>query len=146
MKRVERFLLESCALSVLITSLVYIIAIIISPDITPAVEIGRYFIILLFSFLTVGASYLFQIPSIKKILALAIHYLVVLAAFLLIFADLSTITGPKFFILVMLFTVFYALFFGIIIGIKKLCVKLDKAIKTKAENAPKKEAYKPRYK
>ena len=146
MKRIEKYLLNSCALTVLVLSLIYIFAIISSPEITPAVQIGRYFTILLFSFLTVGASYLFSVPKIPKLLVFAIHYLVVLIAFMLIFIDLKEITAPKAFISVAIFTIFYTLLFAIVIGIKKLCSRLDKLIKKKTREAPKKEAYKPRYK
>ena len=146
MKRVERYLLESCALTVLMMSLIYILAIISSPDIVPAVQIGRFFTILIFSFLTVGANRLFSIQRLGKPLAFAIHYVVLLLAFTFIFIDLSTLTGPKIFISIMIFTVFYALIFAIVIGTKKLCTRLDKSIKIAPEKSAEKEAYKPRYK
>ena len=146
MKRIEKYLLEGSALSVLITSIFFIFAKISSPDITPAVHIGRYFTILLFSLLIVGANLLFKIRKLAKILALLIHYVVIILAFTLIFVDLKGITGTRIFILLMLFTIFYAMMFGIVIGIRKLCSRLDSSIKTKSKQEPKKEKYKPRYK
>ena len=146
MKRIERYLLDSCALTVLILSLIYILSIFSESQTTPAVHIGRYFTILLFSFLTVGANHLFSVPKIPKLLAFAIHYTVLLAAFMLVFVDLNGITAPMVFISIALFTVFYAVIFSIAIGTKKLCSYLDKSIKKKEDKAPKKEEYKPRYK
>lgn len=146
MKRIEKYLFEASALSVLITSIFFIFAKISSPDITPAVHIGRYFTILLFSLLIVFANLLFKLRKLPKILALLIHYVVIILAFTLIFVDLKGITGPRIFILLVLFTLFYAMLFGIVIGIRKLCARLDSSIKSKTKQEQKKEKYKPRYK
>ena len=145
MKHIERYLFSACTLTVLLVSLVYVFAIIATPEITPAIEFSRYFTILIFSFLAVGANYLFAIPKLPKILALAIHYIVIFGAFMFIFVDLSTITAPKFFTSVMLFTTFYAIVFCISIGVKKLCSHIDKSNKKKIATSDR-EIYKPRYK
>ena len=146
MKHIKKYLLSSCTLTVLLVSLVYVFAIIANPEITPAIEFSRYFTILIFSFLTVGANSLFAIPRLPKILALAIHYLVIFGAFMFIFVDLSTITAPKIFTSIMIYTTFYAIIFCISIGINKLSSHLDKSIKKKELATSPKEVYKPRYK
>ena len=147
MKRVERFLLEACSLSVLIMGIFFICAKLSAPEITPALHFGRFFLILLFGFLIVAANFLFKVNRIHRFIAVLIHYAVILAAFMLIFVELDGITSTRVFIFIALFTVFYALFFGIVIGIKHLAAKLDGAIAKKVAKEAKPEAkYQPRYK
>lgn len=146
MKRIEKILLDSCALSVLITSVFFIFAKISSPDITPAVHIGKYFLIILFSFIIVCANLLFSIKKLHKVLAVLIHYLVSLVAFLLIFVTLSGLRPMQFIVFVVLFTIFYAALFAAIFGIKRGIKKLDVKFERKSETESKKSEYKPRYK
>ena len=146
MKNAEKFLLNSCALSVLITSLFLIFYKLNTPQIAPAIDMSRHFTILIFSFITVGVNQLLSMPRIPKIAAVAIHYVVTLMASMFIFVDVSTLNATKTFISITIFTLFYAIFFGIVIGIKKLCSGIDKTIGGKSKTDRPKEAYKPRYK
>ena len=146
MKNAEKFLLNSCALSVLITSLFLIFYKINTPQIAPAIDMNRHFTILIFSFITVGANQLLSMPRIPKILAVAIHYVVTLIASLFIFTDISSLNATNLFISITIFTIFYAVFFGLVIAIKKLCYGIDKTVSKSSKPDRPKEAYKPRYK
>ena len=146
MKIAEKILLNSCALSVLITSLFLVFYKLNTPQIAPAIDMSRHFTILIFSFITVGVNQLLSMPRVPKIAAVAIHYVVTLIASMFIFVDVSTLNSQKIFITIMIFTLFYVIFFGIVIAIKKLCHVIDKPMNGKTKVDRPKEAYKPRYK
>ncbi len=144
--KLEKLLLSSCALSVLITSVFFIFAKISAPDITPAIQIGKYFLILLFSFVIIGVSLVFSLKRLNKIVALLIHYAVSLVAFLLAFVFFENARPMRTLIMMVFFTVFYAVVFAAIIGIKKIIYKLDKSFDKKPAVTAAKTEYKPRYK
>lgn len=146
MKRIERFILEACATSVLIASIFFVFAKISAPEIVPALDIGRYFLILLFGFLIVGANLLFGIKKLNKFLALLLHFLISFTVFSIIFVNFDGMNATRVFIHVVLFTIFYAVTFAIAIGIKKLSAKLDADINKKVNTATKSTDYKTKYK
>lgn len=146
MKRIERFILEACATSVLIASIFFVFAKISAPKIVPALDIRRYFLILLFGFLIVGANLLLGVKKLNKFLALLLHFLITFAAFLIIFVNFDGMNATRLFIHVVLFAIFYAVTFAIAIAIKKLSAKLDADISKKANTATKSTEYKPKYK
>lgn len=144
--KLEKLLLSSCALSVAITSIFFIFAKISAPDITPAIQIGKYFLILLFSFVIICASLLFSLKRLNKLLALLIHYGVSLVAFLFTFLSFDDIRPTRTLIMIVFFTVFYAVMFAACIGIKKALQKLDVRLEKKPVRTTTKSEYKPRYK
>jgi len=146
MKRIERFILESCSISVLITSIFFVFAKISAPETVPALHIGRYFLILLFGFLIIGANSLFGIKKLNKFLALLIHFFVSFVAFLLIFVNFDGMNAMRFFIHTVLFAIFYVIIFAIVIGIKRLVGKLDEGLGKKQKTNNKSTEYTPRYK
>ena len=145
MKKLENLILEACALSVLLTAVFFIFAWIGLPEITPAIQIGKYFLILLFSLLITAAKLLFSVKGLKKPLALLLHYAIALVAFSVIFFDFSELNGMRIFVLIICFTLFYAAIFAIVIGIKKLLLRLDGKIE-KSRKAEQKVEYTLRYK
>ena len=146
MKRIYKLILEACGLSVLITSIFFIFEKISSPDITPALPIGRYFLILLLGFIVVCANLLFGIRTLHKIVALLIHYLAIFTTFLITFVGFNGMTPTKFFIYIVMFTIFYAIIFAIAIGVKILSAKADAHISAKSPTPKKTTEYKSRYK
>lgn len=146
MKHIYKFILESCGLSVLITSIFFVFEGIASPEITPALPISRYFLILLFGFIVVGANLLFGIKSLNKLVALAIHYLTIFVAFLAVFVGFADMSAKKFFIYAIIFTILYAIIFATVIGVKKLTSKADDRISAKVPASKNQVEYKPRYK
>ena len=146
MKPVYKLLLEACGLSVLITSISFIIETIDTPWITPAIPFGRYFLILLFSFSIVGANLLLGIKKLHKLVSLLLHYLIIFATFMLAFIGFAEMTPTKFFIYTAMFTLFYATVFAIVFVVKKLSSKADAYLDTKTRAPKKQDEYKPRYK
>ena len=146
MKHIYKFILEACGLSVLITSIFFVFEGIASPEITPALPISRYFLILLFGFIIVGANFLFSIKNLHKLAALAIHYLTIFVAFLTVFVGFAGMTAKKFFIYAVIFTILYAIIFAVVVCVKKLTTKADDRISSKAPTSKKSTEYKPRYK
>ena len=138
MKHIYKFILEGCGLSVLITSIFFVFEGIASPEITPALPISRYFLILLFGFIVVGANLLFSIEKLHRLAALAIHYIAIFVAFLVVFVGFTNMTAKKFFI--------YAIVSAAVIGVKNLTSKADDRISAKIPAAKKPNEYKPRYK
>ena len=146
MKHIYKLILEACGLSVLFTSITFIFEIITFPETFPDIYAGQYFLILLFSFSVVGANLLFGIKQLHRLVSLLIHYLIVFVTFILAFVGFEGMTPSKFFIYIVMFTIFYAVVFAIVFGIKSFASKADARIKAKAP-APKKQIeYKPRYK
>ena len=146
MKHIYKLILEACGLSVLFTSISFIIETISFPEMTPAIPVGRYFLLLLFSFSIICANLLFGIKQLHRLVSLLIHYLIVFVTFILAFVGFEGMTLSKFFIYTVMFTIFYAVVFAIVFGIKSFASKADARIKAKAP-APKKQIeYKPRYK
>lgn len=143
--KLKNFLLNSCALSVAITSVFFLFAKISAPQITPAIQIGKYFLILLFSLVIVGAALLFSVKRLNKLIALFIHYAVSLAAFLLTFLSFNDSRPMRTMIMVVFFTLLYAATFAASIGIRKALQKLDEQLEKKPR-AKSSKAYKPRYK
>ena len=146
MKHIYKFILEACGLSVLITSIFFVFEGIASPEITPALPISRYFLILLFGFIIVGANFLFGIKNLHKLAALAIHYLTIFVAFLTVFVGFAGMTAKKFFIYAVIFTILYAIIFAVVVCVRKLTTKADDRISSKAPTSKKSTEYKPRYK
>ena len=146
MKHIYKFILESCGLSVFITSIFFVFEGIASPEITPALPISRYFLILLFSFIVVGANLLFSIEKLNKLATLAIHYLAIFVAFLTVFVGFAGMTAKKFFIYAVIFTILYAIIFAAVICVKKLTTKAEDRISSKTPTSKKSTEYKPRYK
>ncbi len=145
MKKLENLIFEACAVSVLLTSVFFIFAWIGLPEITPAIQIGKYFLILLFSLLITAAKLLFSVKGLKKPLALLLHYAIALVAFSVIFFDFSTLNGMRIFILIVCFTLFYAAIWGIVIVTRRILARLDKQIEAKRK-PEEKVKYTPRYK
>lgn len=146
MKHIYKLLLEACGLSVLFTSISFIIETISFPEMTPAIPVGRYFLVLLFSFSIIGANLLFGIKQLHKLVSLLIHYLIVFATFIIAFVGFTGMTPSKFFIYTVMFTIFYAIVFAIVFGVKALTSKADGRIKEKSPASKMQSEYKPRYK
>ena len=146
MKHIYKFILEGCGLSVLITSIFFVFEGIASPEITPALPLGRYFLILFFGFIVVGANLLFGIEKLHRLAAVAIHYTTIFVAFLIVFVGFADMTAKKLFIYTVIFTILYAIVSAVVIGVKKITSKADDRISAKVLASKKQSEYKPRYK
>lgn len=145
MKKTEKIILESCAFAMLLIGAFFLISWIGMPDITPAIEIGKFFLILIFSFVINIARLLFGVKRLPKLAALSIHYAIALLAFSLIFVSPEQLVGARIFILWVSFTIFYAILFAASVGIKHLANKIDTAAEKKGAKKEPAE-YKSRYK
>ena len=106
--------------------------------------LSQYFLILSFSFAIALANLLLSLKALPKIARISIHYVVLLVAFFVIFILSSKIQKPtqsQIFIFFFLFTVFYAVCFGIAVLAKKLLPKLTKSKNQPEESATKKQTY-----
>ena len=144
--KIKNLLLNSCALSVLITSVFFLFAKISAPEIIPAIQIGKYFLVLLFSLVIVGATLLFSIKRLNKLIALLIHYAISLVAFLLTFISFDESRPMRTLIFIVFFTLLYAAIFAASIGIEKALKKVDRHLEKKTVTTKVKSEYKPRYK
>ncbi len=146
MKHIYKLTLEACGLSVLITSISFIIEAISFPGMTPAIPIGRYFLILIFSFSIVCANLLLSIKKLHKLMSLPLHYLIIFATFIFAFVGFAGMTPKKFFIYTVMFTIFYAVITAFVFGVKALSSKTDSRISAKSSTYKTQSEYKPRYK
>jgi len=146
MKKTYSFLLNSCAISVLITSIFFLFAKISNPNSTPAIHIGKYFLILLFSLILILTNQLFLIKNFPKSLSTVIHYLITLLSFTLIFLPLNDSRPMYVFVYLAVFTIAYAFLFAIVIGVRKAAINLGGSMLSKTNANKEKAEYSRRYK
>ena len=127
--KVRDFILQlisrACVICVAVSLLFFAVAAIVtanSLDGALGISFSQYALFMLFSLLLTGAGYLFRLP-VSGVLRLLIHYLVAGACFFIMFAVAGKLNVGSFggaMVFFTLFTIFYALFFGIYLLIKWL--------------------------
>lgn len=151
MKTLENILLKACGYTVLIMTVFYLFGLI--------GEIGAAFIsfttfltVALFGLLIALAELVLNIRKIHIAFRVLIHYLVLLVAFNVVFissGNLSVSSGGEIFSAIVIFTVLYAIMFGLVYIIRRFITKGDSFIdKNKFKNHDKKRKeseYKPLY-
>lgn len=96
------------------------------------VSFSQYLLFLLFSFILAGASYSFRLPLPSAVNVL-IHYAICLLSFFITFiaaGKLVRMTASTVLVFTVIFTLLYALVFGIFLLIKRLFGKAEKQEKT----------------
>lgn len=126
-----------------------------------AVEVsgGRFMMILAFGMLISVANYFYGIMSLNTAIRIIVHYALTLVGFALVFIVGQSMEGhnPGAYVIsrILIFTVFYIAFFGVVALIKHLVFKNAKQTKSTAHKTPTKqkrtktdteEKYTPRYK
>ena len=150
MKKAERFLLHTCAYTVL-TCALFLIFMAISGFSEASLNIGRFFLILLFSFLISVAGVILTLKGWHPVLKIAIHYIVLLAAFFFVFVISGNINANgsgAIFSAIIVFTFLYLIFSLIVYSIKKSISAVDKKLEKSGKNhaSSKSSGYTPRYK
>ena len=150
MKRAERFLLHTCAYTVLVCAL-FLIFMAISGFSEASLNIGRFFLILLFSFLISVAGIILGLKGWHPVLRVAIHYTVLLAAFFFVFVisgNINASGGGAIFSAIIVFTFLYVVFSLIVYSVKKSITAVDKSLEKRGKKAfsNKSSTYTPRYK
>lgn len=147
MKKFENFLLRACGYVVLILSLCYAV-VGISGSTESGIPWHRFLLILAYGLLISGCDTLFSALNFHKALKVAIHYIVLLSGFMVIFALAGNATNnaTRIFVAVVIFTFLYALIWLLTLGIRKLIFKVDIKIDS-ASTKPKKtkQKYHPIY-
>ena len=120
--KIKSFLLElisrACIICVAISMLFFVVAKIVtvnSLDGELGISFSQYALFALFSLLLTGAGYLFRLP-ISKVLRLFIHFVATGVSFFVMFAVAGKLSLKSFggaMVFFALFTLLYALFFGI---------------------------------
>lgn len=114
---VRKILVSSCVICTLISVFFYFVAAIVNGDetlIDPAINLRQFLLILLFSLLVALANRLLSFRKLHIVLRILIHYVTLLAAFLVVFvaAGKLKISGAaSLFLAIMIFTVLYVAFF-----------------------------------
>lgn len=140
--KIRAFIFEllsrACMTCVAVSLLFFAVAAIVtanSLDGKPAIPFSQYALFFLFSLLLAAAGYLFRLPT-HKVLRLLIHFLVTAACFFVMFAVAGKLNMHNFggaMVFFSLFTLFYALFFGVYLLLKWLLFPESRKKKAKAE-------------
>ena len=150
MKKAERFLLHTCAYTVLICAL-FLLFMVISGFSEASLNIGRFFLILLFSFFISIAGIILGLKDWNLVLRIAIHFIVLLSAFTVVFVISGNIKangGGAIFSAIIVFSFLYVVISLIVYSIKKSVSAVDKRIQNRSSKSRTKKAipYTPRYK
>ncbi|MBO5653313.1 MAG: hypothetical protein J6S44_03775 [Clostridia bacterium] len=127
--KIKNLLLElisrACIICVAVSLLFFVVAKIVTAN-TVGGELGisfsQYGLFALFSLLLAAASYLFRLP-LSKALCFLIHYVATGASFFIMFAIAGKLTAKSFggaMVFFALFTLLYAVFFGVYLLFKRL--------------------------
>ena len=154
MKRLETLLLRACGFTIAILTLFYTFAAADNAG-KSNIDFSVFALIFGFGLLVSIATMILEIKAIKLPLRILIHYVVLMITFCVVFISTGNIaadSSAKTFTAVIIFTVFYALFFGLFALLKKIVNLIDTKIdrrktsiqgtKSKAEN---KKQYKSLY-
>ena len=150
MKKAEKFLLHTSAYTVLFCAL-FLIFMAISGFSDASLDIGRFFLILLFSFFISIAGIILGLKSWHPALRIAIHFTVLLSAFTVVFVFSGNIKGSgagAIFSSIIVFSFLYLVVSLIVYSVKKSVSAIDKKLekRTSKHSAKKPAAYTPRYK
>lgn len=151
MKTIENILLKACGYTLLILTFFYLFGLI--GDVGAAlIGFTTFMTIALFGLLISLAELAFQIKRIHIVFRVLIHYIVLLAAFNVVFissGNISAKTAGEVFTAIVIFTVFYAIMFGLVYIVRRFIAKSDKLIDNKKakinDENHKKNEYKPLY-
>lgn len=127
--KIKAFLLEllsrACIVCVAVSMLFFVIAKIVtinSLDGELGISFSQYALFALFSLILAAAGYLFRLP-ISKVLRLFLHFVTTGASFFVMFAVAGKLSLKSFggaMVFFVIFTLLYALFFGIYLLFKRL--------------------------
>lgn len=105
------------------------------------ISFSQYLLFLLFSFVLAGASYLFRLP-LPRAVNLLIHYASCLLSFFITFiaaGKLVRVTASAILVFAMIFTLLYAVVFGICLLIRKLVGSPEKVAKSNKKHEAEEE-------
>ena len=148
MKKFESFLLKSCAYTVLLMLIMYITVSLLGES-NNSISAFKFFLLLGYGALITADELIYNTLKIKTALKVLIHYAILLAGFVTVYALMGiagTVTPMRVFVIIVLFTVFYAMGLGIVKLISTFVKKTDSAIE-KHEPKEKEPAtkYNPRF-
>lgn len=148
MKQIEKFFSHACMYTVFIAIAFYIFSGIVNAK-GLSMSFGRFFTIFAFSMIISSMEYIFSVARIHKALQYAIHYVILCAAFIVVFLSIRKssadfmFNSSVIFAAVVLFSFGYAAFFLALYLLKKIASKIKFE---KNSNTPNKSEYKSRFK
>lgn len=153
MKRVEKTLIMGCAYTVLILTLFFIYAA-VGGLVATAMEMGTFFLILLYGFIISVAEQIYSVLNFNKIVRCIIHYCILLSMFCLVFVlsgNISTGGSGAVFTAIAIFTILYFGIYLIVRFVRKFVSVADEKIDKRAKDGVKKSGkekkpYTPLYK
>lgn len=143
MKRIESFLLKSCAYTVIVTLLLYIA--LLSLGVTDqGIPVLKFLLLFGYGVLIAAAEVLYNGLKIRKLFRIFIHYGLLLIGFIAVYSlsgITASITPMRVFVIIVLFTLLYCLVLGAVKLIAHLVKKADHAIESmpKTTEEPKPE-------
>ena len=135
MKRIQHLLLNACAYTVALLTVLYIFAEL--TDVKYGISFGRFILVFAFGAVIAVASLILNSKSISKPMGIVIHYAVLLLAFIILFVVIGNIsTGGKIFAAIIIFSFFYALVFISLALINRAVKTADKKFDKKHPKKP----------
>ena len=148
MNKIEKFILESCAYTVLIC-LMFLLFAQISGFTTATLSFVRFLTLIIFGAIIAGANAIWTLNDWHYMLRLFIHYISLLAAFFVVFVlsgNIKANGGAAVFVAIFIFTFLYALIFTLTYFAKKALCKADAKLTRKPDKAStSKGVYSPRF-
>ena len=126
MKGFKKFFFDGLYFTVLVETLIFIVAAIAQPS--ASLPIGRYFLIMLFAFIISGANWVCASLELGKLARLLAHYVILMCAFCFVLMPAigQQINGAaRAFAGIAIYTVFYFAFWGLGILAKHLLADVD---------------------
>lgn len=151
MRLIKKLTAEACIFTSLICAFFFLFALVTGYS-DPYISAGKFFLIFLFGVIIAFANLIWLLESWNAALKMLIHYVALLATFVVIFVTGGNIIGKgaaAVFSAVIIFTLFYAIGFAVVMLIKRSLRKIESAKPTVSKNRNKKETkteYTPRFK
>ena len=144
MKKGAEFVLRGCGYTVMIAFILYTV-LAISGVTDQGIPIAKFLVVFAYGLLASGAQEAYHGLKAKLPLRVAIHYLMLLAGFIVLYVASgvnASVNASKIFIAITIFTLLYALAGAIGIGIKRL---LNKTAPTASKKPDPKKKQAPEY-
>ncbi len=138
---IKQHLFDACSICVIFTLALFAFNALMHKTGNFGVSFKQYAILLLFSVIIAYANDLFKLKNLAFFARLLLHFFVLAIAFYVVFLLAGMIrleSTANFFMAFLLYTIFYAVFFGIVLLIKKCFYpkKEDKKAKNTSEKKP----------
>jgi hypothetical protein len=148
MKKLESILLRACGYTV-VTAILFFFVAMMGEFTKAAIDFTTFLLIFIFGIIISATDLVFDIPALRKVFKVIIHYAVLLVAFFVVFllaGKLGNAGSSVIFSALIIFTFLYAVIFTIVFLIKRAVNKADKMLAKSEKKKKEKPAYTPLYK